>query len=140
MREPLEDGHELGDSLALVFQLVLQYLDEKGYLSRCNRPNGPPKAATDPRKFHHLHYRSFGSEHRSWPTLAEPDQRRALRSYLFRQWTTDPQARVVRPRPPARVVLCKASWAEFWMTDEELNDLVSWSVSHYQRGAADLFA
>ena len=140
MREPLEDGHALGDRLALVFALVQQHLGVKGYLSRCNRPNGPPKAATDARKFQSLHYARFGSAHRSWATLPESDQRQALRSYLFAQWTTDPQKQVMRPEPFVPTVLCQASWGDFWMTDNELDQLVSEAVSNYRAREADLFA
>ena len=139
--KPLENGHRLGDLLGLLFRLILQYLGDNAFLSRCNRPDGTlPKAATEPTKFHRQHYRPFASAHADWPNLVELGQRQVLRSYLFRLWTTDPRGEVMRPKPPVTPKLCRASWAEFWMTDAELDSLVHWVVANYRAGAAHVLA
>ena len=138
-RPPLENGHELGDHLKLLFEYLLQHLNDSGYLQRCNQPHGPPRAATDALKFHRLHYRRFGEQNFNWATLPEAEQRRVLRSYLFMLWTTDPQKKVMRPQPCDRTVACQASWGAFWLSDAELDKLVGDAVCNYRVGAVHLF-
>jgi hypothetical protein len=132
-RQPVEQGHRMGDLLGLLWQVLLQQLKEKEYLPRCGA--SVPRKATDPRKFHSLHYRSFLKAHPRWGEYTATEQSEALRQFLFDYWTTDKLNEVMRPELTTRRKLCRASWGEFWLTDMELDELVSDVVREYRDGA-----
>ena len=51
---PVEEGHTQGDIFKLLIRLIQRQLQERNFLQRCG--DEVPKAATNPEKFHSLHY------------------------------------------------------------------------------------
>ena len=129
-KRPVESDHHLGDRLGLLLRLVLQHLEDEKYLHRCQ--NEVPKAATDPQRLHRKLYTYWVNTYPNYDDLTETTQMQILRAVLFKMWTTDKKGEVMRPEEKERRRQCEASWNTFWMTDAELDDLVTWVITTYR--------
>ena len=132
-KRPMESDHHLGDRLGFLLTLVLQYLRDGGYLLRCT--GEVPRAAQDPRRLHGRLYTHWLTNYANWDTLTEATQRCHLRAILFKMWNTDKKREVMRPEEEQRRRLCEASWNKFWLSDDELDDLVISVISTYRAEA-----
>ena len=134
---PVEEGHTQGDIFKLLIRLIQRQLQERNFLQRCG--DEVPKAATNPEKFHSLHYRTFVEQNPHFSENLEAEQMSILGAWLFDLWTTDPKKVVMRPTDSAPRVLCRASWGHFWLTDVELESLVSDVITAFRQEYNQLF-
>ena len=93
----------------------------------------------DPLKFHRLHYRNFVTANPEFAQKSEDEQLVIVRNWLFDLWSTDPDRQVMRPTDFAPRVLCAASWKDFWLTDDELQSLVSDVITAFRQQCGELF-
>ena len=85
-----------------------------------------------------MYYRRFVETHFHFSERSTTEQMCILRSWLFDLWTTDSKKQVMRPDVLARRVKCRASWGDFWLTDHELDALVSHVIKAFQQGCDHL--
>ena len=97
-----------------------------------------PRAARDPEKFHRLHYRNFVTANPEFAQKSEDEQLVIVRNWLFDLWSTDRDRLVMRPTDLSRRVLCAASWKDFWLTDDELQSLVSDVITAFRQQCGEL--
>ena len=86
-----------------------------------------------------MHYRTFVEQNLDFSEKPEGEQMSILRAWLFDMWTTDPSKLVMRPTESAPRVLCSASWGDFWLTDVELESLVSDVITGFRQEYNQLF-
>ena len=111
-----------GNAGGLLFRLVLEHVDTKGFLRRCG--THIPKAARDPLKFHsNFSNEFFGSCRLSWEQMSPSQQHDHLKSFLFKKWTTDVKGEAMLPARSNQWRRCEASWGDFSLSDSELADL-----------------
>ena len=133
----LQQRQNAGECLKLLTGLVQGQLKERNLLQRCG--DRVPRAATDPKKFCSMYYRRFVETHFHFSERSTTEKMCILRSWLFDLWTTDSKKQVMRPDVLARRVKCRASWGDFWLTDHELDALVSHVIKAFQQGCDHLF-
>jgi len=114
------------DDIALVFRLLLYKIKEQGYPLYVERMPNPPRAIDAPVLFHRQHAVQFvTSAPVPWLGMSRREKRSHLRRWLFTKFTLDKERRVMLPRianrRKARNEIC---WTGFWMTDQELDQLV----------------
>ena len=63
--------------------------------------------------------------------MAPEQQSVALRTFLFKKFTTDKDNCVMRPENPKRRRRADVSWSEFYMTEEELDEIVEAVLQEY---------
>ena len=126
-----------GECFKLLTRLVQGHLKQRNLLQRCG--DRVPRAATNPRKFCRMYYRWFVEKHLYFSEKSTAEQMCILRSWLFDLWSTDSMKHVMRPDVLARRVKCRASWGDFWLTDHELDALVSHVIKAFQQRCEHLF-
>ena len=135
-KKPVDKSQLKGDKLGFLFRHLLEVLAKEGFLERCG--NTPPKMATNVRKFHSKHYRTFAL---NFPTNihdAESDQVLFLQEFLFDYWSTDPAHKAMTPQNSEKWKAGKAGWGDFWMTDDELTTLTKDVVQRYRASLSSI--
>ena len=136
---PVEEGHDQGDIFKLVIRLIQKQLREGNFLERCGGDGWVPRAATDPEKWHGMYYRKFVEKNPHFSRKPAAEQMSIIRAWLFNLWSTDPNKRVMRPTGSAPLVLCSASWGDFWLEDDELDSLVFHVITDFREQYDQLF-
>ena len=134
----LEDGNhrqlvydrDEGDDIGFLFLLIIEFITERGFVDRCG--GKPPKAATDPLKFHAL----FGAKFVNmcgapFHTMNAKQRYDRLYAFLKQKWSTDKKRKGMRPATDAGWCRCEASWGEFFIDEEELCAICEEAVAAY---------
>ena len=113
-----------GDELSVLFNLVLEKLLTLNISGATPRMTEIPKGA-DPKAFHATCWRQFTKNIDSWTTMSLPEKSKHLHSWLFAKFTMHPKNLCMNPGPGfKRKFRNDACWLGFWMTDQELHELV----------------
>ena len=120
-----------GDDVGLLFRIILDSISGRGFLSRCGGER-PPKAATDPKKFHALYAAQFVQMYAAPFHAMDVRQRHdRLYDFLKTKWSTDKKRRCMMPATDADWCRCEASWGDFFIRDEELRAVCDEVVASY---------
>ena len=100
---------------------------------------GLPRAAWDYEHFHHSNWTKFAAKCvPPWLQMSIPQKRDMVRNFIFNKFTLDPQHRCMYPRYGAKRKLRNdACWHGFWLTDEELGDIVTHVMNAYENHHLD---
>ena len=114
-----------GDELRAVFDLVVQKLLLLNSCGDKPRMSAIPKGA-DPEQFHGTYWRKFLKPDDCWNTMSISEQTQHLRQWIVKKFSLDPEHLSMTPlRGIKRKPRNDACWVGFWMTDQELDKLVS---------------
>ena len=114
-----------GDELRVVFDLVLQKLLLLNSCEDTPRMSVIPKGAA-PTEFHGTYWRKFLKPDECWNTMSTSEQTQHLRAWMVVKFSLHPQNQCMLPlRGVKRKKRNDACWTDFWMTDQELDNLVS---------------
>ena len=95
---------------------------------------GLPRATWDYEYFHHQNWTKFaGMCDPPWRDMSIPQKRCIVRNFILNKFTLDPQHICMYPPYGAkRKMRNDACWPGFWLSDEELDDIVHRLMSAYE--------
>ena len=101
-----------------------------------HRDTGLPRATHDKEYFHKLYWTKFAKGCvPPWLQMTPPQKRERVHAFLFQKFTLDPQGGVMFPRTPQkRKQRNEACWPEFWLSDQELEGIVTQVMTAYYAG------
>ena len=121
---------EAGDDIGFLFRFILRSITERGFVDRCG--GKPPKAATDPLKFHALFATQFVRMcDAPFHTMDARQRYDYLHDFLKRKRSTDKKRKLMIPATDADWCRCEASWGKFYIADEELRVVCDEAVAAY---------
>ena len=96
--------------------------------------HGLPRASYDMEWFHHLYCKKFAKGcDPPWLQMTPPQQWERLRAFIFQKFTLDPRGRCMLPVPGEKgKQRNEASWPGFWLSDQELDDIVTQVMTAYE--------
>ena len=124
-----------GDQILCLFDLLLaalkrprSQLNNSSYADRMGEQLNWPRVVQCPEQFHQHYWKQFSNfcDH-NWHTMTLEMKHKVLRAWLFKKFTMDPNAEVMNPEPGSR----RMSWRGFWLSDGELEGLVTEVLSEY---------
>ena len=116
--------------MAILWRCLLWYVNDGGFLDRCNVP--VPITATNDEQFHSRHTTKFLKAcWPPWERMQVLERRRYFRGYLFRKFTTDRTGASICSRPPAKPRRADICWGEFYLYPHEFDLLVERSFLAY---------
>ena len=124
---------EDGSAVRLIWELFLGVLREWKYLERIDvdrRTGLIPKAARDTTKFHREYWSDFQNIcGQPFTTLSQANQYAALKTFLWRKFSTDPSGQFMVPPDGMRPKVL--SWLGFWLTEDEVVKITEAVISAY---------
>jgi hypothetical protein len=120
-----------GDDVKAFFNLILTLMSP---MIRDRLVGIPPQAAWDKEFFHHRFWKKVVKycPPRPWLSLTLEEKGAHLRAFFFRMFTLDPFNRCMLPSVGMkRMNRNDASWVGFWMTDTELDGVISAALCAY---------
>ena len=99
-----------------------------------HRDTGLPRATHDREYFHKLYWRKFAKEcNPPWLEMSPAQKWKRVHAFIFQKFTLDPCGYCMLPRVgQKRRRRNEASWAEFWLSDQELEGIVTDVMSAYE--------
>jgi len=99
-----------------------------------NSETGLPRAAWDMDYFYYTYAMKFAARCAPpWLEMSIPQKWRMVRAFIFEKFTLDPNGRCMLPLPPQkRKKRNDASWPDFWLSDAELDEVVTQVMTAYE--------
>ena len=120
----------VGDDVAILWRCLLWYVNDGGFLDRCNGP--VPITATDDDHFHSRHTTKFLEAcSPPWERMQVAERKQCFRDYLHRKFTTDRQGESIRPRPPKLPRKADIKWGDFHLYPREFDQLIENAFGEY---------
>ena len=95
---------------------------------------GLPRATWDYDYFHHIYWTKFATKcNPPWLEMSIPEKRTMVHKFIFDKFTLDPRRLCMYPRVgQKRKPRNDACWPGFWLSDEELVDIVTRVMTAYE--------
>jgi hypothetical protein len=124
----VEEGNDLG----LLFRLFLNKIKERRYTERMTHM---PRACRNPIRFHQTYWTQFAtSTYIPWLKMSAYQKQCHLHKFLRKKFSMDRKCKVMFPdtdrRRKGRNAAC---WEGFWLTDSEVDSIVSDVMEEYQQ-------
>lgn len=106
------------------------------WIGSASMPNQQPRTTWDKVYFHRKYSTKFAKRcDPPWLKMTPPQKRERLRAFIFEKFTLDPWGRCMLPRTgQKRKKTNDAFWPDFWLSDTELDDIVTQVMTAYYAG------
>ena len=98
-----------------------------------HKDTGLPRATHDKEWFHHLYWKKFAEECKPpWLQMSPAEKWERVHAFIFQKFTLDPWGYCMYPTTRKRKRRNDACWPEFWLSDQELEGIVTDVMSAYE--------